>query len=43
MIEGTATAACRPYARPIEGMTVRKKGLRKLVAASKEVRIDMVG
>lgn len=23
-------------------MTVRKKGLRKLVAASKEVRIDMV-
>lgn len=42
MIEGMATAACRPYARPMEGMTVRKKGLRKLVAVRREVRIVMI-
>lgn len=37
-----ATAACSPYAKPMEGTTVRKNGLRKLVAASRVVRMVMV-
>lgn len=42
MIDGIATAACSPYARPILGTRVRRKGLRKLVAASKVFRMGIV-
>lgn len=37
-MDGTATAACRPKASPIEGTTLRRKGLRKFVAARRAVR-----
>ncbi|KAI6804413.1 hypothetical protein KC361_g18 [Hortaea werneckii] len=41
-MEGMATAACNPYARPMEGIRVRRKGVRKLVALSRaETRPDI--
>jgi hypothetical protein len=41
-MEGIATAACKPYARPMEGMRLRRNGLRRLVAVSREVSSVMV-
>ena len=42
MIEGTATAACTVKAREMDGTSVRKKGLRKLLKCRRELRRVMI-
>jgi hypothetical protein len=38
MMDGTAKALCMPYARPIEGIMVRKNGFEKLVVRRSALR-----